>query len=42
MQHQVQPKDFFITTGVQYSVRDFVSAAATELGMDISLGWGWY
>ena len=32
-----QPEDFVIATGQQQSVRDFVSAAATELGMKI--GW---
>ena len=33
---QEQPEDFVIATGVQYSVRDFVNAAAKELGMDLS------
>ncbi|MDP1997515.1 MAG: GDP-mannose 4,6-dehydratase, partial [Gallionella sp.] len=32
---QEQPEDFVIATGVQYSVRDFVNAAAEELGMNI-------
>ena len=35
MLQQVQPEDFVIATGVQYSVRDFVNAAAKELGMEI-------
>jgi GDPmannose 4,6-dehydratase len=35
MLQQEQPEDFVIATGVQYSVRDFVNAAATELGMQI-------
>jgi GDPmannose 4,6-dehydratase len=35
MLQQQQPEDFVIATGVQYSVRDFVNAAAKELGMDI-------
>jgi GDPmannose 4,6-dehydratase len=35
MLQQVQPEDFVIATGVQYSVRDFVNAAAQELGMQI-------
>ncbi len=35
MLQQVQPEDFVIATGVQYSVRDFVNAAAQELGMVI-------
>ena len=37
MLQQDQPEDFVIATGVQYSVRDFVKAAAGELG--IVLGW---
>ena len=36
MLQQDQPEDFVIATGVQYSVRDFVDAAAKELGMAIS------
>jgi GDPmannose 4,6-dehydratase len=32
---QDQPEDFVIATGVQYSVREFVEAAATELGIEI-------
>jgi GDPmannose 4,6-dehydratase len=35
MLQQEQPEDFVIATGVQYSVRDFVNAAAKELGMEI-------
>jgi len=35
MLQQHEPEDFVIATGVQYSVRDFVNAAATELGMTI-------
>lgn len=35
MLQQDQPEDFVIATGVQYSVRDFVNAAAAELGMNI-------
>lgn len=35
MLQQDKPEDFVIATGVQYSVRDFVDAAAKELGMDI-------
>ena len=35
MLQQEQPEDFVIATGVQYSVRDFVDAAAQELGMVI-------
>ena len=33
MLQQDQPEDFVIATGVQFSVRDFVNAAAKELGM---------
>lgn len=36
MLQQDQPEDFVIATGVQYSVRDFVNAAADELGMVIT------
>lgn len=32
---QPEPEDFVIATGVQYSVRDFVFAAARELGLSI-------
>jgi GDPmannose 4,6-dehydratase len=35
MLQQDVPEDFVIATGVQYSVRDFVNAAAQELGMTI-------
>ena len=35
MLQQEQAEDFVIATGVQYSVRDFVNAAAKELGMSI-------
>ena len=35
MLQQDQPEDFVIATGVQYSVRDFVDAAAKELGLQI-------
>ncbi|NOU00622.1 MAG: GDP-mannose 4,6-dehydratase [Gallionella sp.] len=37
MLQQDQPEDFVIATGVQYSVRDFVSIAAKEL--DIEVRW---
>lgn len=37
MLQQDQPDDFVIATGVQYSVRDFVNAAAQEL--DIAIRW---
>ena len=36
MLQQEQPEDFVIATGVQHSVRDFVEAAASELGMGIT------
>jgi GDPmannose 4,6-dehydratase len=35
MLQQEKPEDFVIATGVQYSVRDFINAAAKELGMKI-------
>ena len=35
MLQQDHPEDFVIATGVQYSVRDFVNAAAKELGMTL-------
>jgi GDPmannose 4,6-dehydratase len=35
MLQQEKPEDFVIATGVQFSVRDFVDAAARELGMRI-------
>lgn len=37
MLQQPEPEDFVIATGEQHSVRDFVNAAARELGMTI--GW---
>lgn len=37
MLQQEQPEDFVIATGVQYSVRDFVTIAAKELG--ITMRW---
>ena len=36
MLQQDKPEDFVIATGVQYSVRDFVNAAASELGMKVT------
>jgi GDPmannose 4,6-dehydratase len=36
MLQQDQPEDFVIATGVQYSVRDFVDAAAKEIGITIN------
>jgi GDPmannose 4,6-dehydratase len=35
MLQQDEPEDYVIATGVQYSVRDFVSAAAAELGIQV-------
>jgi GDPmannose 4,6-dehydratase len=35
MLQQEKPEDYVIATGVQYSVRDFVNAAAKELGIKI-------
>lgn len=35
MLQQEVPEDYVIATGIQYSVRDFVNAAAEELGMPI-------
>lgn len=35
MLQQAEPEDFVIATGVQYSVRDFVTAAARELGFEM-------
>jgi GDPmannose 4,6-dehydratase len=35
MLQQDQPEDFVIATGVQYSVRDFVDAAAEEIGLTV-------
>jgi len=37
MLQQNEPEDFVIATGVQYSVRDFVNAAAKEIG--ITMRW---
>lgn len=36
MLQQEQPEDFVIATGVQYSVRDFVNAAAKEIGLEVN------
>lgn len=36
MLQQPEPEDYVIATGYQHSVRDFVNAAAEELGMKIS------
>jgi len=36
MLQQSHPEDFVIATGVQYSVRDFVDRAASELGIELS------
>jgi GDPmannose 4,6-dehydratase len=36
MLQQEKPEDFVIASGVQYSVRDFVDAAARELGLQVS------
>ena len=36
MMQQPQPEDFVIATGEQHSVREFVAAAAAELGMQLS------
>lgn len=36
MLQQNQPEDFVIATGVQYSVREFVDAAAQEIGLAIT------
>ncbi len=35
MLQQEKPEDFVIATGLQYSVRDFVNAAAKEIGIEI-------
>ena len=35
MLQQEQPEDFVIATGAQYSVREFIGAAANELGLSI-------
>ncbi|NKM50050.1 GDP-mannose 4,6-dehydratase [Rhizobium leguminosarum bv. viciae] len=36
MLQQSQPEDFVIATGIQYSVRDFVNAAAREIGLSVT------
>ncbi len=36
LMQQDQPEDWVIATGIQHSVRDFVNAAADELGMKIT------
>jgi GDPmannose 4,6-dehydratase len=36
MLQQEKPEDFVIATGVQYSVRDFVDAAAAEIGIAVT------
>jgi GDPmannose 4,6-dehydratase len=36
MLQQDAPEDYVIATGVQYSVRDFINAAARELGMQVT------
>lgn len=36
MLQQEEPEDYVIASGVQYSVRDFVNAAASEIGIDIT------
>lgn len=36
MLQQTEPEDYVIATGKQYSVREFVNAAAAEIGIDIS------
>jgi GDPmannose 4,6-dehydratase len=36
MLQQDHPEDFVIATGVQYSVRDFVAAAAAEIGLTVT------
>jgi GDPmannose 4,6-dehydratase len=35
MLQQAEPEDYVIATGVQYSVREFASAAARELGIEL-------
>lgn len=35
MLQQEEPEDFVIATGVQYSVREFISWTATELGLEL-------
>ena len=41
MLQQEQPDDFVIATGRQFSVRDFVNAAAAELGLSLAWGKAW-
>jgi GDPmannose 4,6-dehydratase len=36
MLQQTKPEDYVIATGLQYSVRDFVNAACTEVGIEIN------
>jgi GDPmannose 4,6-dehydratase len=36
MLQQDKPEDFVIATGVQYSVREFIDAAANELGISVT------
>ena len=36
MLQQEEPEDFVIATGIQYSVRDFVNAAAREIGLSVT------
>lgn len=36
MLQQDKPDDFVIATGIQYSVRDFISKAAKQLGLELS------
>ena len=36
MLQQDEPDDYVIATGIQYSVRDFVTAAAKEIGIEIT------
>lgn len=36
MLQQDKPEDFVVATGVQYCVRDFVNAAANQIGIDIT------
>jgi GDPmannose 4,6-dehydratase len=36
MLQQPQPQDFVIATGEQYSVRDFINAAAQEFGFELA------
>lgn len=36
MLQQEQPEDFVIATGLQHSVRDFVNAAAKEIGFEVN------